>query len=71
MMHESQLISRSVTCLLLDLQAIDDGRELAEDLVRLLVVLHLGSDELGEVAERLRGVEDLGEMLASADSLGL
>lgn len=50
---------RGPTCLLLDLQALNGWRKLAEDLVGLLVVLHLGSDELSEVAERLRGIQNL------------
>jgi hypothetical protein len=47
------------THLLLNLQLVDDGRQLGKDLVRLLVVLELCGDEVGEVAERLGGVEDL------------
>jgi hypothetical protein len=48
------------THLLFDLQLVHDGRQLRQDLVRLLVVFELGGDEVGEVAERLGGVEDLG-----------
>lgn len=47
------------THLLLDLQLIDDRRQLRKDLVGLLVVFELGSDELGKVAEGLRCVKDL------------
>lgn len=47
------------TNLLLDLQAVHDRGKLAQDLVGLLVILNLGSDEIGEVAEGLRGVKDL------------
>ena len=47
------------THLLLDLDAVDDGHELAENLVRFPVVLDLGRDELGEVPQRLRRVKDL------------
>lgn len=54
-----QRISRSTTCLLFNLQPIDDGRELAQNLVGLLVELHLRGDQLGQVAQRLGGVEDL------------
>ncbi len=51
--------SRSTTCLLFDLQPVNDGCQLAQNLVGLLVVLHLGGDQLGEVAQGLGGVEDL------------
>lgn len=47
------------THLLLNLELVHDRRKLREDLVRLLVVLELCGDELGKVAERLGGVEDL------------
>lgn len=47
------------THLLLNLKLVHDGRELGEDLVCLLVVLELGGNEFGKVAERLGGVEDL------------
>ena len=50
---------RGMAHLLLRLQAVDDGSELAQGLVSLLVILDLGSDEVGQVAKRLRGVEDL------------
>lgn len=49
----------SSTCLLFDLQTLDDGLELGQNLGRLLVVLDLRRDELGQVAQRLGGVEDL------------
>jgi hypothetical protein len=48
------------THLLFDLQLVHDGRQLRQDLVRLLMVFELGGDEVSEVAERLGGVEDLG-----------
>lgn len=48
-----------VTYLLLKLKALDDGRQLVQDLVSLLMVLDLSSDKLCEVAEGLRGVENL------------
>lgn len=47
------------THLLFDLQLVYDGSQLGQDLVGLLVVFELGGDEIGEVAERLGGVEDL------------
>ncbi len=49
------------THLLLHLKLIDDRRQLAQDLVGFLVILELGSDQLGEVAKRFRRVEDLTE----------
>ena len=52
-------VSRSTTCLLFDLQAFNHGRQLAQDLVRLLVELHLGRDQLRQVAQRLGRVDDL------------
>ena len=42
-----------------DLQLLDDGCQLRQNLVCLLVVLELGGDEFSEVAERLGGVEDV------------
>jgi hypothetical protein len=50
---------RSTTCLLFGLQPLDDGLELAQNLVGLLVVLDLGRDEFGHVAQWLGCVEDL------------
>jgi hypothetical protein len=44
---------------LLRLQALNDRSELLEDLSRLLVILDLGSDKLGDVAQRLGRVENL------------
>lgn len=44
---------------MLHLEAVDHGRQLAEDLVRLLMELELRGHEVGEVAERLRRVEHL------------
>jgi hypothetical protein len=48
-----------VTYFLLGLQALDDRGELLENLVGLLVVFNLSSDELGQIAQRLGGVKDL------------
>lgn len=48
-----------MTYFLLSLQALNDGSELLQDLVGLLVVLNLGGDELRKVAQGLGGVEDL------------
>jgi hypothetical protein len=53
------LASPAVAGLLFDLQLLDDGCQLGQNLVCLLVVLELGGDEFSEVAERLGGVEDL------------
>jgi hypothetical protein len=47
------------THLLFDLQLVHDRRQLREDLVSLLVVFELSGDEIGKVAERFGGVEDL------------
>jgi hypothetical protein len=47
------------THLLLNLQLVDDWRQLRQNLVCLLVVFKLGGDKVGEVAEGLRCVEDL------------
>ena len=63
-----QSVSRSTTCLLFDLKTIDDWRELAENLVGLLVELHLRGDQLGQVAQRLRRVEDLRPKFVSSMS---
>jgi len=49
---------------LLQLQTLDDGRKLAQDLIRLLVVLHLSSDELRQVAEGFGGIQDLDPYLS-------
>ena len=54
-----QRVGGSVACLLLHLQAINNGRRLAQDLLSLLVVLDLGGDQLSEVTEGLGGIEDL------------
>lgn len=48
------------THLLFDLQLVYDGSQLGQNLVGFLVILELGGDEVGEVAEGLGGVEDLG-----------
>ena len=55
----STLPALPVARLLLDLQSIHDRRQFAQDLVRLLVELELGGDEIGEVAQGLWRVEDL------------
>ena len=47
------------THLLFNLQLFNNGSQLRQDLVRLLVVLELGSDEVGKVAEGLGSVENL------------
>lgn len=56
------------THLLFDLQLIHNGRQLRQNLVSLLVVFELGSDEIGEVAEGFGGIEDLGLQLASVQA---
>ena len=48
-----------MTYFLFGLQALNDGGELREDLVGLLVVLDLGRDQLRQVAQRLGRVENL------------
>ena len=53
------LTALAVGGFLLHLKALNDRSELAEDIVGLLVVLNLGGDELGQVAQRLRSVEHL------------
>lgn len=53
------VVVRGATNLLLNLQAVDDGGKLAENLVGLLVVLNLSGDQISEVAEGLRGVKNL------------
>jgi hypothetical protein len=52
------------THLLLDLKTINDWCELAEDLVGFLVEFKLGSDEISQVAEWLRGIENLFELIS-------
>lgn len=47
------------THLLFDLELVHDGSQLGQDLVCLLVVFELCSNEIGEVAEGLGCVEDL------------
>lgn len=44
---------------LLGLQTLDDGSQLGEDLVGLLVIVNLGGDELRQVAKGLRRVQNL------------
>ena len=48
-----------VASLLLDLQAINHRRQLAQNLISFLVVFELSSNEVCEVAKGLRGIEDL------------
>lgn len=55
----STLPSRTVLGLLLDLEAVNDGRQVAEDLEGFLVELKLRSDQIRKVAEGLGGVENL------------
>lgn len=47
------------THFLLNLKIIDDWCELTQDLICLLVVLKLGGNEVGKIAEWLRCVEHL------------
>jgi Ran GTPase-activating protein (RanGAP) involved in mRNA processing and transport len=49
----------SAAYLLLNLELVHDGSQLRQDLVCLLVELDLCGNKLGEVAERLGGIEDL------------
>lgn len=49
----------AITSFLLDLQAVHDGCQLAEDLVSSLVVFELSGDQVGDVAQRLGCVQDL------------
>jgi hypothetical protein len=55
----SRCVRRGATYFLFGLQALNDGSELSKDLVGLLVVLNLSRDQLGQIAQRLGGVEDL------------
>lgn len=59
-MHTITAVS---TRLLLNLQSIDDRRQLRQDLVSLLVVLKLRCNEVGQIAQRFRCVEDLAQTL--------
>lgn len=49
----------TITYLLLDLQSIYDRTKLCEDLLGLLVVFDLGSNEIREVAKGLRSIKNL------------
>jgi hypothetical protein len=49
------------THLLLDLKPVHDRSELAQDLIRFLVVFQLGRDQVRQIAERLRCIKDLDE----------
>jgi hypothetical protein len=51
---------------LLNLESIDNWCKLAENLVCLLVVLELGSDQVGEVSERFGGIKDLAVVSCNA-----
>ena len=55
----SWCVRRGATYFLFGLKALNDGSKLSEDLVGLLVVLNLSRDQLGKIAQRLGGVEDL------------
>lgn len=50
---------RGTTHFLLSLQALNDGGELGQHLVRLLVVLDLSSNKLGKVSQGLGRVKNL------------
>lgn len=54
-----EIIRLMSTHLLFDLQLVHNWGKLRQNLVSLLVVFELGSDEVGEVAEGLGGIEDL------------
>jgi hypothetical protein len=56
-----------VACLLLNLETVDDGGQLTQDFVGFPVVLKLGSDQVGEVAERLRRIKDLDNTVSSTN----
>lgn len=47
------------THLLLNLQSVNDGGQLGQDLIGPLVVFELGGNQIRQVAERLGGVQDL------------
>ena len=44
---------------MLSLQTLDDRGQLGEDFVGLLMILDLSCNELGQVAKRLRRIQDL------------
>lgn len=52
------------THLLFDLKLINDGSQLGQNLIGLLVVFELGGNEIGKVTKGLGGVEDLEYVLA-------
>jgi hypothetical protein len=56
-----------ITHLLLDLEPIHDGSQLAQDFICLLVVLELSSDQVGQISEWLRRIEDLGTTSVSTN----
>lgn len=51
------------THLLLDLELVDNGSQLGQDLISFLMVLKLGSNEVRKVAEGFRGVKNLFQTL--------
>lgn len=53
------LKSRGTTHFLLRLKTLNDGGELSKNFICLLVILNLSGDKLGKVAQGLRCVEDL------------
>lgn len=55
----SRLVCAMATHLLLNLQLINGGSQLAQNLICLLVVLELGGNQVRQVAEGLGGVEYL------------
>lgn len=57
--HSKYSKSRGTTNFLLGLKSLNDGRELTQQLVSLLVVLDLGGDELSQVTKGLGGVQNL------------
>jgi hypothetical protein len=44
---------------LLDLQSVNDGGQFGEDLVGPLVIFKLGGNQIRQVSQGLRGVQDL------------
>jgi hypothetical protein len=54
-----EIIRLMATYFLFDLQLVNDGCQLGQDLVCLLVVFKLGGNKVGEVAERFGCVENL------------
>lgn len=48
-----------MTCLLFNLQTVNDRGKFTENLVGLLVELNLSSKELGQVAQGFGGIDNL------------